>query len=105
MFSFFNIPKKDFQLTELAIFYFCFGLFISSSILFITYNIFFIGLFIRKSSKYFLGLIKIFMIFVFCLSLYSSYKEVNNKEIRYFQFEYCVNNLNSRDCFNEYMNS
>ena len=97
--------KKDFQLTELAIFYFCFGLFISSSILFITYNIFFIGLFIRKSSKYFLGLIKIFMIFVFCLSLYSSYKEVNNKEIRYFQFEYCVNNLNSRDCFNEYMNS
>ena len=44
------------------------------------------------------------LIIFLTLSLLNSYQEIQDKEIRSFELSKCVRDLNSRACFEEYMN-
>ena len=46
-----------------------------------------------------------FLIVFLALSLVNNYLEIQDREIRNFELSKCINNLNSKDCYQEYMNN
>ena len=46
-----------------------------------------------------------FLIVFLALSLVNNYLEIQDREIRNFELSDCIKNLNSRNCYQEYMNN
>ena len=103
-FIFILSQKKEFKKKDLVLIFFCFGLFLSSNLLFVLYNLLIIVFLLINMSNYTTKMTHTILIIFLTLSLLNSYQEIQDKEIRSFELSKCVRDLNSRACFEEYMN-
>ncbi len=104
-FAFILSQKKEFKLKDLVLIFLCFGFFISSNLLFVLYNFLLITFLILNTSNYTIKVTHIFLVVFLAFSLVNNYFEIQDKEIRNFELSKCINNLNSKDCYQEYMNN
>ena len=104
-FAFILSQKKDLKLKDLVLIFLCFGFFISSNILFVLYNLFLITFLILNMPNYTTKMNNTFLIVFIALNLVNSYLEMQDREIRNFELSDCIKNLNSRNCYQEYMNN
>lgn len=104
-FAFILSQKKDLKLKDLVLILLCFGFFISSNILFVLYNLFLITFLILNMPNYTTKMTNTFLIVFIALNLVNSYLEMQDREIRNFELSDCIKNLNSRNCYQEYMNN
>lgn len=104
-FAFILSRKKEFKLKDLVLIFLCFGFYISSNILFVMYNLFLITFLILNMRNYTIKMTHTFLIVFLALSLVNNYLEIQDREIRNFELSDCIKNLNSRNCYQEYMNN